>query len=276
MAMHSADSLESEGLRPVGQRGGDRFGALPRSRCIWAGRRRATGCSRCCRSHSSRFPSGPCGRGVQPACEVPARRRSAGRTAAGRRRSRATPRRSCRSACRSPAAARRCRRPEASPAPVLPGSRGAPGSPRRPRGCCSREPMYRPCSEASVASSGRLGDEVAPQLADEERGVQRVRDAQPHGVVPSPSCRSARTRSCVPVSWREASKWKFCRPLLSVHSAVQPVRVPRHFADVVLGVRAAVGAEGEQLHHLPRVVLVRFLTCRCRSRRGTPASPGSS
>ena len=31
----------------------------------------------------------------------------------------------------------------------------------------------------------------------------------------------------------------------------------RHFAHVVLGVRAAIGAEREQLHHLARVVLVR-------------------
>ena len=59
-----------------------------------------------------------------------------------------------------------------------------------------------------------------------------------------------------PGSWRSASKRKLCSPSSALQSLRQPVSAARQLAHVVLGVRAAVRAEREQLHQLARVVLV--------------------
>ncbi len=104
---------------------------------------------------------------------------------------------------------------------------------------------------------GRRRDEVAPQLAHEERGVKRVRHAEPHGVdvVPVAGLPEHGLVAVVVPGGFEAEVLQA--------AAFGPVSRPSrqsasHFAHVVLGVRPAVGAEGEELHHLPREVLVRF------------------
>ena len=79
----------------------------------------------------------------------------------------------------------------------------------------------------------------------------------------------------MPVSWRLASKWKSYSPLRRLQRLVQPVSDARLLANVALGVRTAVGAEREQLHHLARRSSrsARPSCSGCRSARR--ASPGS-
>jgi hypothetical protein len=82
-------------------------------------------------------------------------------------------------------------------------------------------------------------------------------DAQAHRVFP------------IPVARLPEHRLRFFVVVFGVETKVRvslfgPFRSPAgqhagHFADIVLGVGAAVGAEREQLHHLARVVLVRFV-----------------
>ena len=103
---------------------------------------------------------------------------------------------------------------------------------------------------------GRLRHEVAPELVDEEGGVERVLDAEPAGVFPAPVAGLAEDRLVVGVVAfgveAEVVGAQLARPVVAPAG-----QRPRLFADVVLAVGAAVGAEGEQLHHLAAVVLVR-------------------
>ena len=101
----------------------------------------------------------------------------------------------------------------------------------------------------------RHRDEVAPELADEERRVLRVAERQPARVGPRVAARLAEDRLQAGVV--------VARLVAEVHVplAVAPVVRPACeraglCADVLLGV-PAVGTEREELHQLARVVLVR-------------------
>ena len=102
---------------------------------------------------------------------------------------------------------------------------------------------------------GRLRHEVAPELGDEEGRVKGVLDAEPAGVFPAPVAGSAKDRLVVVVVAfgveAEVVGAEFSGPVVAPTG-----QRPCLFADVVLAVGATVGAEAEQLHHLPPVVLV--------------------
>ena len=108
----------------------------------------------------------------------------------------------------------------------------------------------------AVRGRGRRRDEVAPQLGDEERRVQRVPDAHRQTLLPRPRARLAEDRLVAVVVPRghvaEVVHAELVAPL-----EVEAGQRAGELAHVVLGVGAAVGAEREQLHQLARVVLVR-------------------
>ena len=101
----------------------------------------------------------------------------------------------------------------------------------------------------------RHRDEVAPQLAHEERGVERVAHAEAAGVVPAEVPALAEDRlDAVVMPVRVVAEVDVAKALLPV--VPPPGQGTGLLADVVLGVSAS-GAEGEELHQLTRVVLVR-------------------
>ena len=98
------------------------------------------------------------------------------------------------------------------------------------------------------------GDEVAPELPDEEGGMHRVADAQAAGVLPVVVAALAEDdlRAGV-VAARVVAEVHVADGLLPVDAPAG--QRPGLLADVVLGV-APARAEREELHQLARVVLV--------------------
>jgi hypothetical protein len=101
----------------------------------------------------------------------------------------------------------------------------------------------------------RRRDEVAPQLADEERRVQRVGEAQLARGAPVERARLPEDALDAGVVARRVVRE--AGPADAAHVVRRPARErPRRLADIGLGVRAAIRAEREQLHQLAREVLV--------------------
>ncbi len=102
---------------------------------------------------------------------------------------------------------------------------------------------------------GRHGHEVAPELAHEEGGVRRILEAEVTGVLPVEGALLAEDQleaEVVPGPVvAEVRGADAALPLVA-----EPGQRPRLLADVLLGI-AVLRAEGEQLHQLARVVLVR-------------------
>ncbi len=116
-------------------------------------------------------------------------------------------------------------------------------------------PDVEPLERRRRLLGGVARDEVAPQLADEERRVQRVADHQAAGRLPAVVARLAEDGLglVVPACGLPAE--------VVVAELAAPVAAPAaertgQLAHVALGVGAAVGTEAEELHHLAGVVLV--------------------
>lgn len=105
------------------------------------------------------------------------------------------------------------------------------------------------------ARVGRLRDEVAPQLPDEERCMLRVLDTERDRVAPRIGALFAehRLRGGVVTLLIEAEVGLALAPLPRARPAGQSSGL---LADIALGVAVAL-AEREELHQLPAVVLVR-------------------
>ena len=123
----------------------------------------------------------------------------------------------------------------------------------RPDGAAAREveTLERPLCRVV----GRACGEVAPKLADEEARMIRVRDREADRVLPG--------ESSSPAEDRLLARVVVARVVAEVHVAGAGLPVVAEagqcaclFADVGLAV-ASPRAEGEELHHLARVVLVR-------------------
>src|SRR5689334_15257251 len=113
------------------------------------------------------------------------------------------------------------------------------------------EPLERRLSVVVL----RVRDEVAPQLPDEERSVIGMRDAEAARVLPrEPTAVTEdrlRTRIVVLRVVAEVH-----RPAVFAPAVAEAGERARLLSDIGLAV-AAAGAQGEELHHLSRVVLVR-------------------
>ncbi len=101
----------------------------------------------------------------------------------------------------------------------------------------------------------RPGEEVAPELPDEEARVVRIRDGKAYGVLPRERAAMLEDRLCARVVRLGVV------PEVDVADAAAPVVAEAGertslLADVGLGVPAS-GPEREELHHLARIVLVR-------------------
>ena len=107
-----------------------------------------------------------------------------------------------------------------------------------------------------VGRRRRRGDEVAPELVDEEGRMQRVAHAHPDALLPRPRARLPEDRLVAVVVPRrhvaEVVHAELVAPL-----EVEPGQRPCELAHVLLRVGAPVRAQREQLHQLARVVLVR-------------------
>ena len=158
------------------------------------------GRARTARRRSSRRPATAERRGVEPARRRPSRPRSAGRRAAGR------------SISEIQAQASVSTRPAARPqhaGDVHDRRLDHRAGPCRAAGCLriaattGRIVVARALVERSSARCGGRGrrrrDEVAPELADEERRVGRVADAEAGGVLPAEVAASCRRSTLTPV-----------------------------------------------------------------------------
>ena len=113
---------------------------------------------------------------------------------------------------------------------------------------------YRSSSAAWVSSSARLRDEIAPELAREERLVGRMGDRQHHGLLPAVRAGLVEDdlhRVVVPIAV-EAELDPAVSVLVRRRESGQG---PGLLAHVPLGVAGAV-AQREELHQLAGVVLV--------------------
>ncbi len=101
----------------------------------------------------------------------------------------------------------------------------------------------------------RRGDEVAPELADEERAVEPMADAEAAGVLPVvPPALAEDPLAAGVVALAVVAEVD--GPLVVVPVVPEAGQRPRLLADVALRV-APAGAEREELHQLAAVVLVR-------------------
>ena len=101
----------------------------------------------------------------------------------------------------------------------------------------------------------RFRDEVAPELPDEERGVVWMRDAEAARVLPREPAAMAEDRLRARIVVLRVVP-EVHRPAVLAPAVPEAGERARLLADVGLAV-AAAGTEREELHHLPRVVLVR-------------------
>ena len=147
---------------------------------------------------------------------------------------------------------------------------GAGGSPRRPGGSCTPESCRGPAAGAQALLVDRGRDEVAPELADEVRGVERMVDAEAARRPVRSSCRSAEDRLRAGVV--EVRVEDEVADHAFVHAAGPAGERACLLPDVVLGVGAAIGAEREQLHHLAARSSRWGSSCRSGSRSARSAS----